>query len=171
MKSRFHSAPRNAFTLIELVVVIAIIALLTTLAVMSSSSMMDRYQLSRAVEAVEMFDARARREASSLSQPVDATIQPARRRLLVASPTRTSQRRPLAQFNLPRSVEIAELRLRRRVAARGDLELQFNRAGVSPTYALQLKRGEMSRWLVVLGFSGQIVALEDEREVDELLSL
>jgi hypothetical protein len=68
-------------------------------------------------------------------------------------------------------VDIKEFRLRRRVATGRDLELQFNREGWSPTYAVQLQRGRMSRWLVVLGISGQVIALENEGEVDELLSL
>ena len=35
----------------------------------------------------------------------------------------------------------------------------------------QLTRGNLSRWLVVLGLSGQVLALDNEGEVDAILAL
>lgn len=171
MAHRSDAETRDAFTLIELVVVITIIALLATLAVLSSGGIIDRYQLRRAADAIEMFDARARRQSSSLRQPVDAVIQPGQRRLLIHTSVGVGKRSPANEYRLPRGVEIPELRLRRRVAAGGNLEIHYNRLGSCPTYAVRLQRGKMSRWLVVLGVSGQIVPLQDESDVDELLSL
>jgi prepilin-type N-terminal cleavage/methylation domain-containing protein len=171
MMDRRRSLDRRAFTLIELIVVIVIMGLLATLAVLSTGGMMDRYQLSQAAETIEIFDARARRSAHSLRQPIRAIIQPNQRRLVIASPGGNTSRSVAAQFRLPRAVEIAEIRLRRRVTAAGNFEIDYNRQGSSPTYALRLQRGKMSRWLVVLGVSGQIVTLKNEGEVDEILSL
>lgn len=78
---------------------------------------------------------------------------------------------PRPRFKLPRNVEITSVRIRRRVAAGRDFEIDFTREGWSPTYAVELTRGKMTRWLVVLGISGQVVAFENEGEVDEILSL
>ena len=168
---RYRSPSRLAFTLIELVVVIVIMATLSTLAVLSTSGVMDRYQLSRAAETIEMFDARARRDAQSSRQPILAIIQRNQQRLLIGMPGDTVSVPTAAQYRLPRSVEITEIRMRRRVTAGGNFEIHFNREGSSPTYALRLERGNMSRWLVVLGVSGQVVLLENEGEVDEIMSL
>ena len=44
-------------------------------------------------------------------------------------------------------------------------------SGRTPTYAMHLQRGKLSQWLVVLGFSGQVVSLENEGEVDALLAM
>ena len=75
------------------------------------------------------------------------------------------------EFKLPRNVEILDVRLRRRVAVGRELELAISRDGRSPTYAMELQSGKARIWLVVLGFSGQVVTFTDEREVDALLSL
>lgn len=157
---------RNAFTLIELVIVIVIMAFLASLAVISLGGTMDRYQLSRASETIERFDARARRDARTSRKSVQATIQRHRQQLLIESPGRQD-----ARFRLPAKVEISNIRLRRRVTAGSNFEIRFSREGRSPTYAVELRRGEMSRWLVILGTSGQVIPIDKEGEVDAILSL
>ena len=168
---RCRAQGRLAFTLIELVFVIVIMGVLATLAVLSTAGMMDRYKLSRAAETIEMFDARARRDARASHQPILAIIQRNQQRLVIGNPGDAASRPTAAQYRLPRSVEITEIRMRRRVTAGGNFEIRFNREGSSPTYAVRLERGNMSRWLVVLGVSGQVVVLENEGEVDEIMSL
>jgi Tfp pilus assembly protein FimT len=151
--------------MIELVVVMVIVSLLATLAMLSFGGTMDRYRLSCAAETVEMFDAHARRDASRLRKPIQATIERDRNRLVIRS------RGEDTLFPLPRGVEIKQIRVRRRVTTGRDFEIQFNNEGSSPTYALELARGTMSRWLVVLGISGQVIALDNEGEVNAILSL
>lgn len=157
---------RYAFTLIELVIVIVIMAILSTLAVLSLRGTMDRYMLSRAAETIERFDARARRDASLLRQPIRAAIDRNRKRLTIDT-SRTDN----AQYRLPRRVEVGKIRLGRRVTVGNRFEIQFSRRGASPTYAVELRRGDMSQWLLVLGTSGQVVPLSSEGEVDAILSL
>lgn len=155
---------RNAFTLIELVVVIVIMSLLATLAVISFGGTIDRYQLGRAMETIEMFDARARRDARTLRQPVQTTIDRNDKRLVIHS------REESSRYRLPRTVEIRDIRIPRRAVVGGDFEIEFNREGRSVTYAIELGRGDMTRWMLVLGASGQVLTITDEREVDEILS-
>ncbi len=156
---------RRAFTLIELVVVMIVLALLSSLVVFSLRGTMDHHQLSRAVETFEIFDARARRDARSAQAQVLATIDRNRGRLTVGD------RRDGATYHLPRQVEIAEIRLRRGSAVGSSMSIDVGRQGQTPTYAVCFQRGKTSRWLVVLGLSGQVIALDDQEEVDEILSL
>ena len=157
--------PRFAFTLIELVVVVVIIALLSSLAVMSFGGTMDRYALNRAAETVQSFDSRARRDARTSRTAVTGTIE--RRR----DTFRLGQGRQAPEFHLPRAVNIADIRVDRRAVSAAEVQLQFNSDGVSPSYAVQLQRGESSLWMVVLGVSGQVVTLQSEREVNAILAL
>ena len=168
---RCRSRRRAAFTLIELVVVIVIMAVLSTLAVLSLGGTMDRYQLSRASETIEMFDARARRDARKSRQSIQGTIDRNRQRLMIDSPIPGNKDWRSKQYRLPQSVEISQVRFRRSVTVGNRYAIPFNRNGGSPTYAIELQRGKMRRWLVVLGVSGQVLPLDSEGEVDAILSL
>lgn len=158
---------RSAFTLIELVVVMVVLAILSSLAVFSLAATADRYQLSRAAEIVEMFDARARRDARSSQQPLQAVVDRGRGRLQVNSSGTTED----ATFRLPARVEISEIRLQRQLAVGKRVEIDVSSEGRCPTYAVALRRGKLTRWLVILGQTGQVIPLENEGEVDAILSL
>lgn len=158
---RAETRRRKGFTLIELVVVIAIIALLSTLAVMSLRGTIDRYHLSQAVQTVELSDASARRLARATDQMVVATIDRHHNRWRIGD----------RSFQIPTAVEIESIALGRRAIAGSEVDIDYSRDGWSPTYALQLKRGEIEQWIVVLGASGQVVSVRDRGEADALLRL
>lgn len=158
---------RAAFTLLEVVIVLVILAVLSTLAVMSLSGTMNRYRISRAIETVERFDAVARRRASHQRVSVNASIDLSRNRLKIESPLASRDR----VFPLPGGVEINRVRFPRQAAVGRELDIPFSDDGISPTYALELSRGNLSHWLVVLGVSGQVVHFDREEQIDEILSL
>ncbi len=167
MTERLPRMMRDAFTMIELVVVMVVLAILASLAVYSLGGTMDRHELNRAAETIEMFDARARRDARTSGQSLQASIDRTRGLLTIRSPENREDR----SFQLPGRVKITDIRMRRRVTAAGRVAMDINRRGHSPTYAVHLQRGKSGRWLVVLGLSGQVIPLRSEGEVDAILSL
>ncbi len=158
---------RNAFTLIELVVVMVLLALLASLTVYSLSGTMDRQRMSQAIETVEMFDARARRAARSSRCTITATIDPRRGELSID----TNREGQDVSYRLPSRVTVSDLRFGKTSVAGRESRFKINGQGRSATYAIQLQRGELTQWLVVLGISGQVVALKSKGEVDAILSL
>ena len=52
-----------------------------------------------------------------------------------------------------------------------DFDIRYTPYGSSPTYAMELTLGAQSRWIIVLGSSGQIIQTNEVGEVDEILSL
>jgi prepilin-type N-terminal cleavage/methylation domain-containing protein len=154
---------RAGFTLIELVVVIVILGIMAAVAVLSLGGTTDRYQLSQAELVWQSFDAQARRHARTSHRTIEATIQRSRGQLQIDSLSKT--------FQIPSSVEIKKVRVHHRGAGRSQIDLQFDREGTSPTYAVQLQRGKLTKWLVVLGISGQVCTFDTEREVNEVLAL
>jgi prepilin-type N-terminal cleavage/methylation domain-containing protein len=160
-------AMRNAFTLIELVVVIVIMAILSTIAAVSLSGTMGKYDLSRAAETIERFDANARRQARVTQAPVTMTIERTKGRLKVDVAGRDRD----ATYRLPGRVTIGSIRLHRRFVAGTVFAASVSADGQSPTYAVELSRGRMTRWLVFVGVSGQVVQAENEDQVDALFTL
>ncbi len=158
---------RNGFTLVELVIVIVIMAMLSTIAAISLGGTIDRYRIAQAAETIERFDARARRDARITDHDVRASIDRSKGRLWVdAIGTNRDSR-----YQLPQRVSISNIRLHRRSAVGSDLSIEVDRLGHSPSYAVELTRGKLKRWVVILGASGQVVPMDNESEVNELLSL
>ncbi len=166
-----RSHDRIAFTLIELVVVMVILGILAALVANSLSGVVARQQLSRAAQTIEMFDAKARREARRRRLPTEALIDRTRGRLTIDRIGRGDNGSPESTYRLPRQVKIKEVRMRRQGVVGTQVEIDINRFGQSPTYAVELQRGETSRWLVVLGLTGQVISLDSEGEADAILSL
>ena len=52
-----------------------------------------------------------------------------------------------------------------------DFDISYNRYGISPSYAIKLTRGSQSRWIIVLGASGQIIQTNELEEVNGILAL
>lgn len=169
---------RSAFTLLELVIVMLILAILSALAVVSFRSVIDRQQMMLAIESFRRFDAQARREARLQGTTIPVAIDRGRGQLRWGSGTRNRV------FRLPRQIEIAELRASADRATAGNLSRAGSRSitsstaglyyaadGSSPTYALKLARGDLQRWFVVLGLSGQVVPCDREEQVDAIFRL
>lgn len=163
------SIRRRAFTLIELVVVLAILGMLTALASLSLGGVMDRYQLGCAAEAIESWDGRIRRDASRSRAIIEAVIRPEKNEFLILDSPSAANAGQITT-SMPGKVEIVGVKTQRRVVSGRDTPIRFNKQGRSPSYAIELKRGTMTRWLIILGFSGQVIAVDQEEDVDALLS-
>lgn len=158
---------RNAFTLIELVVVILIMAILSTIAAVSLGGTIGKYDLSRASETIERFDANARRQARVTHAPVEMLIDRNRNRLNVDASGGDRD----SSYTLPGRVEISNIRLHRSFSVGRSFEMSVSAEGQSLTYAVELTHGKMKRWLIFVGISGQVIHAESEDEVDALFAM
>ena len=169
MSERSHRA-RSAFSMVEMVVVIAILAMLTSMATLTLGGAMSRYEISRAADTIQICDAKARRAARLSRQPIESSFDRGEQELTLDLPNRSGSLDE-QRFRLPRTVEIGDFRLRRKGVVGNRVDIPYSPQGASPTYAIELRRGKMSRWLVVLGLSGQVISVDTEGEVDALLSI
>jgi prepilin-type N-terminal cleavage/methylation domain-containing protein len=153
--------PLDAFSLLELIVVLIIIALLASLAGLTLKTHLQHAALTRAQLVASQSDTFCRQ--LSQQQPagtVQLVIDARRRRLIVQPVGRV--------FVLPAKVGLtASLR---RIAGQvaPTSQIQFNAPGVSPDYALQFQQADTARWVAFFGLSGQQLGLTGDDELMEL---
>ncbi len=147
--------------MIEVVVVVTIMALLATIASVSLRGTIDRYYLSQARQTIEISDAKARRVARATGQPVVLNLDRLKKQFEIQKST----------FQIPAGVEIESVEMASRVIVGSQVGIPYSDNGWSPTYAIELKRGEVGQWIVVIGPSGQVVRVNGEGEANELLTL
>jgi len=157
----------HGFTLLELVIVFIILGVLSAIAMTSLAGRIGNYQLTQATEIVGRVDAHARRKASSQRKPVSTSVARLANLLRVGSPQDPAAR----SFRLPKGVRIGETRFRQQTIATTDFDIRYNQYGISPSYAMKLTRGSQSRWIIVLGGSGQIIQANGAKEVNDILAL
>ena len=151
---------KDGFTLIEVVVVVAIMAFLATIGAVTMRGTVDRYYLSQARQAIEISDAKARRIARMTSRPVLMNVDRLKQQIEIQGST----------FRIPAGVEIASVEMSSRFSGGTQVGIPFSDDGWSPTYAIELKRGEVGQWIVVIGASGQVVRVNEKGAANELLA-
>ena len=145
-------------------VVLVLMALLASLATTSVRAVVLRQRLARAAEVVEQFDRALRRSARYQRRNVAGAIDRRRGRFSVAeSAERTSV------FDLPRQVSIDAIRFgTRRSSAIGET-LVASGDGATASYAIRLQCGDASRWVLMVGGSGQVVHDLNQSSIDSIL--
>ncbi len=157
----------RGFTLVELVVTLAILAVLSSVAAFSMTGTLHQFHLSQAIETFERFDQMARRIARSTETETTVRIDRKNRRLSIDLP---GEGRPKS-FRFSKRVEISSIRFSRRTHSGNTFSQTYNGDGRTSTYAIEFSVGNMKRWVVFLGNSGQTFSTIDAREVHEFLSL
>lgn len=155
---------KSGLTLIELVAVLALCAVVAGIVVVSVRSHVARANLASSCEMLMACDSHARHVAHERGRPT---------RLLIDSGDRATIRLPNGRIRaVARGVKIDRLRTARTSTRTGTLQVVMTADGQSETYAVRLTAGEkLSRWVVVLGGSGQTLVLKDERRVRRLLAI
>ena len=157
---------RQAFTMIELIVVLVILGLLSSLAALTVRSSFDRHALASAFETIELFDQRLRRDARVARQPITATVDGFRGEMRLPEANGQSK-----IFRLPRRVVIKSVLSATVRSATQSFPLTVGIDGRTSSYAIELEAGGASSWLVVLGGSGQASRVKERRTAEDLLKL
>lgn len=158
--------PRG-FTLLELVITLVILGVLSAIATTSLTGRIGHHQLTQASRVIAYSDTYARRQASNQRQSVRTSVARLANLLRVKTPQEQKDR----SFKLPGGISIADVKFAGQAITTTNFDIQYNQYGISRSYALKLTKGSLSRWIIVLGASGQIIQSNNEEEVNEILSL
>ncbi len=152
----------SAFSLVELVVVLAIVAVLAGGVMLSVRTHVARARLMAACRLLAAWDAQTRQAARAADRPLLLSIAS-------SGTVRLPGRKPR---HLGHGIVADRLWTGKQATRRGTLKVVIATTGQSDTYAVRLTSGgHVSRWIVVLGGSGQVLELEDVRDVQALLAV
>lgn len=161
----FLSAPRRAFSLVELLAAIVVLALLTAGAAWTFGGPLRRAQLGEAVEQVRSFDATGRQFARNAGRECTLALD-----LDDGVLTRIEAGgRETFRAVVARPCRIDEVRTARRRYDGGQAVVAVSGLGLSESYAVKMSAGGDVRWVVFAGLSGESRAVSDEAMVDEIL--
>jgi prepilin-type N-terminal cleavage/methylation domain-containing protein len=154
---------RPAFTLLELIVTLTIAALLASLVMLSVRGHLDRAAMATATDRVVAADAQARRLSGKMSSNrIQLTVDTVRNQISLGSGP--------ASIGLPSKIRIVEtMQLEDGNWRSTGGRIRYTTSGCSSTYYIGLSTGELQRWLVFLGLSGQCVVCEREEQLLEFL--
>ncbi len=173
---------RGGFTLVEVIAVVVLLGVLAGSAVWLMTEQVQRGSRAGATGQMSYADRMARLASSRLgrhcilrfdldSQQIVRYDGPEARRKInvglgVTMPVR---------FRIDRIVRVAETASSPGtgldVRENGVVDIEFGPSGRSQSYALRLKTGEESFWIVFSGLTGQLTSLDDEKKIDNLFAL
>lgn len=162
---------RRGFSAIEILAALFLAGLLAGLATVSLSGPRRIAKMDEVVERFAMCDRLARYSARSNAAGANLVLTEAGDVMTeTAGSADEPSGAPHVLYRLP-----SDFRFARMMAGAGDerfdrLIVRLGRSGLSESYAVQVIAPEQSRWLVVAGFSGQLIEAKDESEVSTLLA-
>ncbi|NND99092.1 MAG: prepilin-type N-terminal cleavage/methylation domain-containing protein [Pirellulaceae bacterium] len=160
----------NAFTLVELLVVMVLVAALSGIAIYSVQGHIDGASLADAADRLETFDRQIRARARQDGQPITFSFNPLQESVSVKGPQSLRSGEMPREIKWNSKVQVGRVRLGNGPATQNTLPLTVNGRGQSKNYAVQLvSKSGASTWLITLGLSGQQLRCKTEDEVDALL--
>jgi len=156
---------RPGFTLVELLAVLAILAVLTAAAAVSLRLPIQTTRMRLAVEQVSLVDRQMRDHARRFRRPAELTFDLERGMLVSSSATDGAVSERKQRLAGARVDRFASATGRERY---GKVTVRFSVAGHAPTYAIRLRTGGATEWLLFVGLTGQTVRIDDEQEITEM---
>ena len=164
------SPAKVAFTLIELMVVLVIISLMAATVVISSTGIWRQASIESGIARLESLDQHMRSYARARGKPCQLQFDVYKQQVSKLYDPDKRPDQPAA--SLGRGLKLEEIFVGSVSASRRKVSIGFDRAGMSPTYALEFKTTNNQQfWLLFAGVGGQLTRFSSEKELDAALQL
>jgi prepilin-type N-terminal cleavage/methylation domain-containing protein len=171
---RHSSFPAQAFTLIEVMVVLVLAAVLTTAVAVALTGPARAAQARDAAERIGAFDRLVREHAKTTGAP-QAIVCDLNRGAVRRGETVTEEagdQEPGSVLQLPGQFRVERLLLPGGPVLSGEVRVPVSARGQTPSYALLLteRRQPKGHWLVFAGLTGQMTEVRDATEAEQLFA-
>jgi prepilin-type N-terminal cleavage/methylation domain-containing protein len=157
---------RHAFTLIEVIAVVVILGMLVGVASMNLRGHLNRIKMIQAVGLLEEADRFARSIARKEHLPLEMTFNRKSSTIRVRSAAGSASKPISRLWKLPTGITISKIRDAQGSNESHEKQIVISANGTSMMYAIGLVGTNRSAtWLVMLGFSGQLVRMENDADV------
>lgn len=157
---------RRGLTLVELVVVLTIVALLVASATVGMSGVAQNARRQSAIESIVEADRSLRSLATARQRAAALLIDLDRRQVFKRFETEDGEAIVQKVVSEDRLAAVATATSRR---AAGIEEITYDFAGRSPTFAIELRRGdEAGSWLLFAGLTGQMTRVKERQDVEAI---
>lgn len=161
-------AGAKGFTLIEVVAAVAIAAALAVAVYASLGGPTRAARMREVVEEVRFHDRLTREQSRRFDRPATLVFDLGR-----GTVTRTGGPPGVegssASLRIPEGHRIVELRLPGKIVRAGEIAVTCSARGQTPSYGILLAGPQEQRqWLLAIGLTGEIVEVEDEREIQQV---
>lgn len=157
----------KGLTLLELMIVIVILALITATVTVRLGGRLPAAALHAATSQWESADQQMRMRARHVRQPMAIHFDIGGNRIQCALDAEHDEMRSPRTF--PRGVRITKFVVFEQTYTNGPVSVMFRDSGASETYAVEFASGrDLRRWIFVVGLTGQVTEVENEKQVQEL---
>jgi len=160
-------SPRG-FSLVEIMVALVILALAAGVVALRLDGPLARMNVRDALSAMAEFDANTRTWARHQDKPAQIVID------LDAGMLRRQDADGVEigkSLVLPPACRMEKLALPQAEHTAGNIILPCSRQGRTHSYAIKIRRGERSSWLLLPGLGGEAMMVENDEEITAILSL
>jgi prepilin-type N-terminal cleavage/methylation domain-containing protein len=152
----------QAFTLLELIAVIVVIGLISVVGMTVVSGHLDQAELIRVSQSIVNADRKERDVSRQSPVAGELTIERSRKRLRFRNSGQT--------ISLGSNVNITETIVRSSDSS--NPTILFSQSGQSESYAVRLQsRRGASKWILILGISGQVLVRDSSDEVRSWIAM
>jgi type II secretion system protein H len=156
----------SGFTLVELTVVLLIMGIVAAAVTLKMSGPVSRVKLQDVVKQVKQFDTLTRSYTRQQGKAVRVNVDLSENRISRLDDEGEPLGRPL---QLPSNFKIEKCLIASQQDASDMALLKYNSQGMTHSYAIKLADKLQSKWIIIIGLTGQVVELKNEQEVQEIL--
>ena len=156
----------TGFTLIELTVVLLIMGIIAAIVTLKISGPVSQVKLQDVAERIKQFDIHTRSYARQHGKALRVDVDLSKNCISRWDNAGNQLGQPL---KLPSNFSIEKCQVASQQQVRNATLLKYSSQGMTHSYAIKLADKSQSKWIFIIGLTGELVELENEQNVQKIM--